>query len=101
MIHPVKILTHAMWLLVIASCASPAHLNVSLKSFNISKGSGAEAIKRGQEIFTAKCARCHEQVIPEEGSSENWHTRYPAMAWDAELSRADANAVIEYLRAAR
>ena len=101
MIHPVKILNYAMWLLVIASCASPAHSNVSLKSFNTSKGSGVEALKRGQEIFTAKCARCHEQVIPKEGSSDNWHTRYPAMAWDAELNWADANDVLAYLRASR
>ncbi len=96
-----RILTHTLWLLVIASCASPSHSNVSLKSFNMGKGSRAEALKRGENIFAAKCASCHEQVIPKEGSSDHWHTRYPAMAWDAGLSRADANAVIEYVRASR
>lgn len=101
MIHPVKILTHAMGLLAISSCATPIHSNVSLKSFKTSKGLGAEVLKHGQEIFAAKCSSCHGKVIPKEGPSDNWHTRYPAMAWDAELSQADANAVIEYVRASR
>lgn len=64
-------------------------------------GANLEVLKRGQNVFTTNCTKCHEQIMPKEGSLDSWHAKYPAMAWDEELTQEDADAVIEYINASR
>jgi hypothetical protein len=40
-------------------------------------------------------------MMPSEVSSADWHIVVPGMAWNAGISKADENAVLKYIMAAK
>ena len=85
----------------IVSCASSKRVPVPDVKMATKSPVDIEELKRGYEIFTTNCIRCHEQRTPDQISENNWHAVMPAMAWNAGLTKADEEAVMKYVMAAR
>lgn len=96
-----KFLLPLLALIGIVGCASSKVVRVPDARMAAKSGVEIEQLKRGHEIFTNHCTRCHEQRIPQQMSEMDWHAVLPAMAWNAGLSKADEEAVKNYIKAAR
>ena len=88
-------------LAVVTGCASPKLVPKPNKRMAAKSGVELQELKRGHQIFTTTCIRCHEQRVPSKISDDRWHEVMPAMAWNAGLSKADQEAVEKYVMAAR
>jgi mono/diheme cytochrome c family protein len=60
--------------------------------------SNSWAMPTGQEVFTKKCATCHDLPNPSSSPTEGWVEIMEMMAPMAGLSDAEKSAVIEYLQ---
>lgn len=58
-------------------------------------------LQKGYGVYMAQCSRCHEPMMPSEVSKDDWHIVTPGMAWNAGISKADEEAVLKYILAAR
>lgn len=59
-----------------------------------------EDLGKGHAIFMRQCTQCHEQRIPNEIPTKEWHKIVPGMAWNAGLSQEEERLVTEYVVAA-
>lgn len=59
-----------------------------------------EDLGKGHAIFMRQCTQCHEQRIPNEIPTKEWHKIVPGMAWNAGLSKEEERLVTEYVVAA-
>jgi cytochrome c5 len=59
-----------------------------------------ETLQRGHAVYLAHCGRCHEHILPDDVSKEDWHVVAPGMAWNAGISAADEEALETYILAA-
>ena len=59
-----------------------------------------EALGKGHSIFMRQCSQCHEQRIPNQIPTKEWHIITPGMAWNAGLSKEEEQLVTKYLVAA-
>lgn len=64
-------------------------------------GKDLAMLEKGHRVFMANCLRCHEAMMPEDVSREDWHLVVPGMSWNAGISEADEEALLAYILAAR
>ena len=89
--------------MVLAGCASPVVELPPAPTEEMVRVSGVEAetLLRGRGVYLSNCTRCHEPMMPEDVSREDWHVVVPGMAWNAGVSSADEEAVLAYILAAK
>jgi cytochrome c5 len=92
-----KIAIHFVTAFCFVGCASFSERQVPVSSLNVNRGVDPVVFNRGREIFMTNCVRCHDKVVPTEGSLNTWHSKYPAMAWTTDLSKEDEDAVVQYM----
>ncbi|MEP4933270.1 c-type cytochrome [Haloferula sp.] len=63
--------------------------------------SSMEVLQRGRAVYVSECARCHEAMMPQDVSEDEWHVILPGMAWNSGISSADEEAVEAYIRAVK
>lgn len=63
-------------------------------------GESQDHLDRGREIFMVKCTECHAPRVAVNTEDPSWHPTMRGMAWNADLNKADEQALIDYLRAA-
>lgn len=65
-------------------------------------GSKLEQLQEGYVVYQKQCRQCHPYpMLPHEVSAGDWHVVVPGMAWNAGIDKAEEEAVLEYLLAAR
>lgn len=64
-------------------------------------GTPVKTLQRGRAVYVTDCARCHEAMMPEDVSREDWHVILPGMAWNSGISAADEDAVEAYILAVK
>jgi hypothetical protein len=60
-----------------------------------------ETLRRGHGVYVTQCGSCHELVQPAAVTVEDWHLVVPGMCWNAGLTKADEQLVLQYVLAAR
>ncbi|MBV6879309.1 hypothetical protein NG800_003660 [Epilithonimonas ginsengisoli] len=85
---------------IVYSCktqqAAPAttQAETSVATANLSK---EEMLKKGQELFTLKCGRCHGLPVPSEITVADWQPIMARMAPKAKLNADETNWVLAYV----
>jgi cytochrome c5 len=64
-------------------------------------GTSVETLQRGRAVYVSDCARCHEAMMPDDISTDDWHVVLPGMAWNSGISAADEEAVEAYIAAVK
>ena len=88
-------------LLAASGCAVSSKIPEPTAAMVEKSGYGLEKLKQGRKVYMTECARCHEPMMPSEIAEGDWHVIVPGMAWNAGISEADEDAVLEYIMAAR
>ena len=63
-------------------------------------GAKYETLQRGHAVYLAHCGRCHQLILPDDVSKDDWHVVVPGMSWNAGISEADESALTAYILAA-
>lgn len=86
--------------LLLAACASAT---APLPDTAMAGRSGVayETLQRGHAVYLAHCGRCHDFILPDDVSREDWHVVVPGMAWNAGISEAEEAALTAYISAAK
>lgn len=87
--------------LVFAGCATTSKPPVPDEAMASAGKVDLATLERGHGVYMSQCTRCHEAKMPSEISGEDWHIVVPGMAWNASISKADEEAVLAYILAAR
>lgn len=66
-----------------------------------SSGKSLKVLQRGRAVYLSECTRCHEAMMPQDISREDWHIILPGMAWNSGISAADEDAVEAYIIAVK
>lgn len=76
---------------------------VTLPSEELAKKSGTSLkdLHVGFGIYVRKCNECHTQVLPDDVSLKDWHAITPRMAWNANITDAEQEALLKYILAAK
>ncbi len=86
---------------LVAGCALKNQMPVPDAAMAARSGDSLEILQQGHAVYIIQCGRCHEPMMPSEVSSADWHIVVPGMAWNAGISKADENAVLKYIMAAK
>lgn len=86
---------------LISGCAPGNEAPTPTAQMSVKSGENLAVLERGFRVYNAQCTRCHEAIMPEDISSEEWHVLTPGMAWNAGISEADEAAVLKYILAAQ
>ena len=68
----------------------------SAATANLSK---EEMLKKGEDLFTLKCGRCHGLPLPSEITVADWQPIMKSMAPKAKLNADETNWVLDYVNA--
>lgn len=86
---------------VLIGCASQTVPPVPDQAMAASSRVKLATLTRGHQVYMSECTRCHEAWFPAEISGDDWHVVVPGMAWNANISSSDEEALLAYLLAAR
>lgn len=96
---------------VLAACSAlqkekpsePEERMLILPSQTLAKKSGSslKELHIGFGVWARECGKCHEHVFPEDVSTETWHAATPRMAWNANITDAEQDALLKYILAVR
>lgn len=64
-------------------------------------GSSLKELHIGFGVWVRECGTCHEHVLPDDVSSETWHAATPRMAWNANITDQEQDALLKYILAAK
>lgn len=88
--------------LLLVGCASEDPLPpVPTEAMAASSGTSGVMLQRGRAVYVTECTRCHEAMMPDDITAEDWHVVLPGMAWNAGISEADEEALEAYIRAVK
>lgn len=94
-----------IWIMVpvlaLAGCVSTPAPPVPDEAMAATSRVKLETLAKGHEVYMSECTRCHEAWMPANISSEDWHVVVPGMAWNANISATDEEALLAYIMAAR
>lgn len=98
-----KWMTLGVVLAVVCGCAAPAPRGVVEPTQAMAEKARVPVatLQRGHSVYIRKCGECHELMMPADVSKADWHVVVPGMAWNAGISRADEDAVLQYILAAK
>lgn len=87
---------------LIVSCATPPRVAPEPDA-EMERVSGVPLIElqRGKEVYNTQCTRCHVPMLPDEVSEGDWHVVVPGMSWNAGIDKADEEALLSYILAAK
>lgn len=88
-------------LFALAACVPQKSVPVPTSAMAAKSGQDLAVLQKGYGVYMAQCTRCHEPKMPSEISKADWHIVTPGMAWNASISKADEDAVLKYILAAR
>ncbi|MGJ8723269.1 MAG: c-type cytochrome [Roseibacillus sp.] len=63
-------------------------------------GISLEKLQDGWGLYMRKCGECHRKKFPQDVSDEGWTKIVPHMSWNAGLSPAEEQDLLNYLKAA-
>jgi cytochrome c5 len=86
--------------LLLASCATRM-APLPDEAMAARSGRPVSTLQRGHAVYLAHCGRCHQLILPQDVSRDDWHVVTPGMAWNAGISAADEEALTAYLLAAK
>lgn len=91
-----------IFLSIIVACTNTHSNDPFAPTPELAKLSGKpiEDLGKGHSIFMRQCMQCHEQRIPNEIPTKEWHVIVPGMAWNAGLSPEEERLVTDYVVAA-
>lgn len=100
---PRFLLPAAACALLIAACAasSPDPAPEATERMAVASGVPLATLQRGRAVYLLHCGECHDLMVPDDVSREDWHVVVPGMAWNAAISTTDEKAVLQYLLAAK
>lgn len=61
--------------------------------------SNADILKKGEDLFSLRCGRCHDLPKPSDFTIEDWKPIMAAMAPKAKLNAEETNWVLAYVNA--
>jgi hypothetical protein len=76
---------------------------VTIPNKNLAQRSGnsLKDLHIGFGVYLRSCGECHTHALPDELSTKDWHVVTPRMAWNANITDAEQDALLKYLLAAR
>lgn len=86
---------------VISGCATQPEIPVPDQVMAERSGVTMETLRQGHAVYRTECARCHDPIMPENVSDDDWHLVVPGMAWNAGISKKDEDAVMKYIMAVK
>lgn len=86
---------------LLAGCATPKQAPLPTMAMATASGKPLETIQRGYSVYLLKCAECHEAMMPDDVTKEDWHVVVPGMAWNAGITPQEEAAVLDYILAAK
>jgi hypothetical protein len=90
------------FVVMIAGCADVSkQAPAPTQAMAEASGKGLDRLQRGHSVYLLKCGECHEAMMPDDVSKDDWHVVVPGMAWNAGISEAEEEAVLDYIFAAK
>lgn len=96
---------------VLAACSSlqkknepaPEERLLILPSQTMAKKSGSslKELHIGFGVWARECGKCHQHVFPDDVSSDTWHAATPRMAWNANITDKEQDALLKYILAVK
>jgi hypothetical protein len=77
--------------------------NLVLPSEELAKKSGTplKELHIGFGVYVRECGTCHRHIFPDEITGKDWHAITPSMAWNANITDKEQNALTKYILAAK
>jgi len=113
MAHAMKCQLFAIPVLVavLAACSAlqkekpiePQERMLILPSQTMAKKSGSslKELHIGFGVWARECGKCHQHVFPDDVSSDTWHAATPRMAWNANITDKEQDALLKYIMAVK
>ncbi len=96
---------------VLAACSAlqkekpiePQERMLILPSQTMAKKSGSslKELHIGFGVWARECGKCHQHVFPDDVSSDTWHAATPRMAWNANITDKEQDALLKYIMAVK
>jgi cytochrome c5 len=86
---------------LIVGCATSKQAPLPTMAMATSSGKPLETLQRGHSVYLLKCSECHEAMMPDDVSNNDWHVVVPGMAWNAGITPQEEAAVLDYILAAK
>lgn len=96
---------------VLAACSAiqeqneptPEERLLILPSQTLAKKSGSslKELHIGFGVWARECGKCHEHIFPDDVSADAWHATTPRMAWNANITDKEQDALLKYILAVR
>jgi hypothetical protein len=96
---------------VLAACSAlqtkgpnePGERQLILPSETLAKKSGSslKELHIGFGVWMRECGKCHDHVFPDDVSTEAWHAATPKMAWNANITQKEQDALLKYILAVK
>ncbi len=86
----------AMLVVFASACTTTASPTPIPKIASESQSSTAH-MSRGQALFESRCIACHALYSPPRHSDEEWRELIPEMAQEANMTRSQTAAVLDYV----
>ncbi len=84
---------------VIYSCSTQTKTSTSDAASTVATAAKAEHIRKGEEVFSQRCGRCHDLPSPSSFTSSEWKPIMERMAPKAKLTAEETNWVLAYVDA--
>lgn len=85
---------------IIYSCTTQQTTQTATETSAMTSGlSKEEMLKRGEDLYTQRCGRCHDLPKPSDFTVEDWKPIMASMAPKAKLNADETNWVLAYANA--
>ena len=85
---------------IVYSCKTQQTISpTSETNSNIANLSNEEILKKGEDLYSLRCGRCHGLPTPSEYTVADWKPIMAAMAPKAKLTAEETNWVLAYVNA--
>lgn len=92
-----KSISIALLLIILAACTTTKLYTPSASNENKRITASVDELKKGYELYTTRCNKCHGLKSPDSRNAEQWTKVLASMAPKAKLTAEEKDLVYKYL----